>query len=84
MWTPEDEQKLSHLQDVQIKLEDTALGMKTALQKKMKVSINKMDLSELLELEEKIRDVKRMETEENRDDGGKDEEDELVHKGGGK
>ncbi len=79
-WTPEDEQKLSCRQDVQIKLENTALGRKIALEKtKMKASINKMDLSEQQELEEKIRDIKRMKTEEHRDDGGKDEEDEFVH-----
>ncbi len=51
-WTLEDEQKLRHLQDVQIKLVDTALGRKIALEKtKMIASINKMGLIELQEVE---------------------------------
>ncbi len=58
---------------MKLKLEDTALERKTALEKtKMKASINEIDLSELQELGENIGDAKRLKREEQMDEGTKD------------
>ncbi len=55
---------MSSLQKVQLKLEETALE-----KLKMNASIDKMNLSEMQVLEEKIRDVKRLKQEEHTYDG---------------
>ncbi len=60
-WDEKDETKLDYLQKMQIKLEDSALGHQTTIEKlKVNASINKTDLNELSALEEKIQRARQI------------------------